>query len=222
MLAKAGYGKDAAGGLLAAGGLGAILSPPVLGAAAFLIAEFLKISYLDVILMATIPTLLYYLSLFVMVELDAAQVRHARRGDRGARRRLWTLTRRYGFHFISLIAIIVFMLIGYSPIAARCSGPPWWPSSLSFLQRECAIYAAEARRRRWKAARSACSTSPPPAPRRHHRRRRDADRPRPEVRDIVIAYAGGSLLLTAHLHRADRVGRRPRRAGDAPATSSAP
>ena len=37
MLMKAGYGKDAAGGLLAAGGLGAIISPPVLGAAAFLI-----------------------------------------------------------------------------------------------------------------------------------------------------------------------------------------
>src|SRR5882672_7532773 len=46
LLAKSGYGKDAAGGLLAAGGLGAIISPPVLGAAAFLIAEFLKISYL--------------------------------------------------------------------------------------------------------------------------------------------------------------------------------
>ena len=44
MLERAGYGKDAAGGLLAAGGLGAIISPPVLGAAAFLIAEFLKIS----------------------------------------------------------------------------------------------------------------------------------------------------------------------------------
>src|SRR5258706_118315 len=58
MLDKAGYGKDAAGGLLAGGGLGAIISPPVLGAAAFLIAEFLKISYLDVLLMATIPTLL--------------------------------------------------------------------------------------------------------------------------------------------------------------------
>ena len=70
MLARSGYGKDAAGGLLAAGGLGAIISPPVLGAAAFLIAEFLKISYLDVILMATIPTILYYLSLFLMVELD--------------------------------------------------------------------------------------------------------------------------------------------------------
>ena len=71
MLARAGYGKEAAGGLLAAGGLGAIISPPVLGAAAFLIAEFLKISYLDVLLMAVIPTGLYYFALFLMVEIDA-------------------------------------------------------------------------------------------------------------------------------------------------------
>ena len=71
LLQRSGYGKEAAGGLLAAGGLGAILSPPVLGAAAFLIAEFLKISYLDVILMATIPTILFYLGIFIMVEIDA-------------------------------------------------------------------------------------------------------------------------------------------------------
>ena len=43
----------------------------MLGAAAFLIAEFLKISYLDVMLMAAIPTLLFYLALFLMVEIDA-------------------------------------------------------------------------------------------------------------------------------------------------------
>ena len=55
---EVGSSANAAGGLLAAGGLGAIISPPVLGAAAFLIAEFLKISYLDVIWMATIPTCL--------------------------------------------------------------------------------------------------------------------------------------------------------------------
>ncbi len=73
LLEKAGYEKNAAGGLLAAGGLGAIISPPVLGAAAFLIAEFLKISYLEVIVMASIPTILYYFSILVMVELDAAK-----------------------------------------------------------------------------------------------------------------------------------------------------
>src|SRR3546814_15189351 len=48
MLAKVGYERNAAGGLLAAGGLGAIISPPVMGAAAFIIAEFLEISYLEI------------------------------------------------------------------------------------------------------------------------------------------------------------------------------
>jgi len=115
LLAKAGYDKNAAGGLLAAGGLGAIISPPVLGAAAFLIAEFLKISYFDVILMATIPTLLYYLAILVMVEIDA-------RKNGGSSDVLvepgtvGRLLRGYWFHFGSLVSIIAFMLLGFSPV----------------------------------------------------------------------------------------------------------
>ena len=115
MLAKVGYERNAAGGLLAAGGLGAIISPPVLGAAAFLIAEFLKISYLDVLLMAVIPTCLFYLALFLMVEIDA------RKYGMGSAvfdkvDSLWHLTRRYWFHFLSLISIVVFMMWGFSPV----------------------------------------------------------------------------------------------------------
>src|SRR5690606_18011454 len=117
MLERAGYDRNSAGGLLAAGGLGAIISPPVLGAAAFLIAEFLKISYLDVLLMAVIPTCLYYLGLFLMVEFDARRF-----GMSDVRFRqvdsLWVLTRRYWYHFLSLIAIVAFMLVGFSPIAS--------------------------------------------------------------------------------------------------------
>jgi TRAP transporter 4TM/12TM fusion protein len=137
MLEKAGFEKNAAGGLLAAGGLGAIISPPVLGAAAFLIAEFLKISYLEVIWMATIPTCLYYLSLLFMVELDAkrfgAQVVDVSHGLT-----LWQMTQRYGFHFLSLISIIIFMLWGYSPTLSV-----FWSTvltfGLSFLTRETAL-----------------------------------------------------------------------------------
>src|SRR5919197_3018360 len=115
MLAKVGYGKDAAGGLLSAGGLGAIISPPVLGAAAFLIAEFLKISYLDVILMAAIPTCLYYLALFAMVEID---VRKFGMKDVTFERveSAWSLGKKYWFHFLSLVSIVVFMLWGFSPV----------------------------------------------------------------------------------------------------------
>src|SRR6187431_1508156 len=115
LMQRAGFEKNAAGGLLAAGGLGAIISPPVLGAAAFLIAEFLKISYLDVIWMATIPTCLYYFALLIMVELDAKRF-GARNVDMSQDLSLWELTKRYGFHFASLIAVVVFMVIGYSPM----------------------------------------------------------------------------------------------------------
>src|SRR5437773_3379676 len=138
MLVKAGYGKDAAGGLLAAGGLGAIISPPVLGAAAFLIAEFLKISYLDVLLMATIPTCLYYFALYLMVEIDARKfgmstVKYVQVEW------LWSLTKNYWFHFLSLVSIVVFMLMGYSPVLSV-----FWATvfsfATSFLHRDCALF----------------------------------------------------------------------------------
>ncbi|RYF18642.1 MAG: TRAP transporter fused permease subunit [Comamonadaceae bacterium] len=115
MLAKAGYERNAAGGLLSAGGLGAIISPPVLGAAAFLIAEFLKISYLDVLLMAVIPTILFYFALFLMVEIDARKYgMHEAVFEKVES--VWSLTRKYWFHFLSLISIVVFMLMGFSPV----------------------------------------------------------------------------------------------------------
>ena len=136
LLERAGYTKEAAGGLLAAGGLGAILSPPVLGAAAFLIAEFLKISYLDVIRMAVIPTILFYLSLFVMVELDARRFHSAAVAINADRP--WTLIRRHGYHFISLVAVIVFMVAGFSPMLSV-----FWATVLavgtSYLRRDTAL-----------------------------------------------------------------------------------
>jgi TRAP transporter 4TM/12TM fusion protein len=137
MLAKVGYERNAAGGLLAAGGLGAIISPPVLGAAAFLIAEFLKISYLDVLLMAAIPTVLFYLALFLMVEIDA---RKYGMGNTVFEKvdSVWNLTRRYWFHFVSLISIVVFMMMGYSPVLSV-----FWATIVtflvSFLDRDCAL-----------------------------------------------------------------------------------
>jgi TRAP transporter 4TM/12TM fusion protein len=137
IMQKAGFERNAAGGLLAAGGLGAILSPPVLGAAAFLIAEFLKISYLDVIWMAVIPTCLYYLSLLVMVELDARRF-GARDVVFHQEMTLGQMTLRYGFHFISLVAVVVFMLVGYSPMLSVFYAT-LTTFALSFLRRETAL-----------------------------------------------------------------------------------
>jgi TRAP transporter 4TM/12TM fusion protein len=137
MMQRAGFEKNAAGGLLAAGGLGAILSPPVLGAAAFLIAEFLKISYLEVIWMAAIPTCLYYLSLLFMVELDAKRF-GATAVPYDTSLTVWQMTRRYGFHFTSLIAVIVFMVAGYSPMLSVFYSTLMC-FALSFLRPETAL-----------------------------------------------------------------------------------
>jgi TRAP transporter 4TM/12TM fusion protein len=137
MLAKAGYSKEAAGGLLSAGGIGAILSPPVLGAAAFLIAEFLKISYLDVIIMACIPTCLYYWSIFLMVELDAKKF-GVKEIAFDKTYSLGRLTYLYGFHFTSLVAIVVIMVIGFTPIMAV-----FWSTvitfAVSFVRKDTAL-----------------------------------------------------------------------------------
>jgi TRAP transporter 4TM/12TM fusion protein len=137
MLAKVGYSREEAGGLLAAGGLGAIISPPVLGAAAFLIAEFLKISYLDVLLMAVIPTCLYYLTLFLMVEIDVRKF-GVKQGLFERVESAWSLSKKYWYHFLSLVSIIAFMMLGFS---AELS--VFWATvvgfATSFLRRDTAL-----------------------------------------------------------------------------------
>jgi TRAP transporter 4TM/12TM fusion protein len=146
MLLKVGYSKEEAGGLLAAGGLGAIISPPVLGAAAFIIAEFLKISYLDVLLMAVIPTLLYYLTLFLMVEIDVRKF-GVKQAVFEQVESAWTLSKKYWFHFLSLVSIIAFMLLNFSPELSV-----FWATvvalATSFLRRDTTLIPYEVFERR--------------------------------------------------------------------------
>jgi TRAP transporter 4TM/12TM fusion protein len=116
LLRKAGYPKDDGGGMLAAAGIGAILSPPTLGAAAFIIAEFLEESYFNVLLYALVPSVLYYLGVVLAIEADAKrfQVTGLRLDTPG----FWRLLGRWGYHFSSLVAIVVLLAIGMSPFRA--------------------------------------------------------------------------------------------------------
>jgi TRAP transporter 4TM/12TM fusion protein len=118
MLKRAGYDKESAGGMLAAGGIGAVLSPPVLGAASFLIAEILRVSYLEVLRMATIPTILYYFSIFLMVEADSRRMNLVAPESTTDDETVWSLARTYWFHFASLITIVIFMGLGFSATRA--------------------------------------------------------------------------------------------------------
>jgi TRAP transporter 4TM/12TM fusion protein len=118
ILRRAGYPKDEGGGVLAASGIGAILSPPTLGAAAFIIAEFLDVSYLTVLLYAAIPSLLYYLGIFLAIEADARRFETEEvKVETPPMRKLLL---RYGYHFSSLFAIVIFMAppFEFSPFRA--------------------------------------------------------------------------------------------------------
>ncbi|QOC95216.1 TRAP transporter fused permease subunit [Micromonospora craniellae] len=116
ILRRAGYPAERAGGMLAAAGVGAILSPPTLGAAAFIIAEYLGVSYLQVLGWAMVPTVLYYLGIVLSVEIDARRsgVRAAALPATSA----WRLLARSGYHFASLFAIVGLLAVGVSATRA--------------------------------------------------------------------------------------------------------
>lgn len=133
ILRRAGYPREHGGGILAAAGIGAILSPPTLGAAAFIIAEYLKVSYLTVLLYATVPTVLYYLGIILAVEIDARRFgTHGVEMETGS---AWRLLGRFGYHFSSLVAIVVLMAFGVSPFRAVVYATVL-AFLLSFLDRE--------------------------------------------------------------------------------------
>jgi TRAP transporter 4TM/12TM fusion protein len=140
LLRRAGFPPEVGGAILSAGGIGAILSPPTLGAAAFLIAEYLKISYLQVLVMAIIPTLLYYFSVLMMIEADSRRLNT--RAAPAAALSLGQLTWTYGYHFTSLVTIAVFMALGMTAFKAV-----FWATvlawALSFVRRDTAVYPAK-------------------------------------------------------------------------------
>ena len=116
LLKRARYPGDMAGAVLSAAGIGAIICPPALGAAAFIIAEFLRISYLQVIVMAAIPALLYFFSIFLMIEADTRRA-GTKPVDVGLES-LWQITKRRGYHFLALVGVPVMLVMGMTAFRA--------------------------------------------------------------------------------------------------------
>src|SRR4029078_11848208 len=75
---RTGFAASYAGAIEACASTGAVLAPPVMGATAFVIAQFLNVSYADVALAAVIPAILFYVGLFMQVASSAA--RHGLKG----------------------------------------------------------------------------------------------------------------------------------------------
>ena len=124
VMKKTGFRASYAAAIEACASTGAVLAPPVMGATAFVIAQFLGVSYAEVALAATIPALLYYFGLFMQVDAYAA-----RNGLKGLPREelpSFTQTFREGWYYIFVIALLIFMLL----IMKRESHAPFWATLL--------------------------------------------------------------------------------------------
>ncbi len=100
---------------------GGILMPPVMGAAAFIMASYLAIPYNDIMLAAVTPAVLYYWTLYHMVDLGAAKwnivgIPKENLPD------VWEVLRTRGHLLAPLIFIIVFLILGFSPLLAAFIG----------------------------------------------------------------------------------------------------
>ncbi|WP_137045737.1 TRAP transporter fused permease subunit [Pseudolabrys sp. FHR47] len=105
LMSRSGFSRTRAAAIEAVGSTGGQLMPPVMGAAAFLMAEFLQVPYGAVALAAFIPALLYYIALFVHVDLEAAK--HKIGAAQVAEIPAFTAVLKSGWHFpIPLIFLI--------------------------------------------------------------------------------------------------------------------
>jgi TRAP transporter 4TM/12TM fusion protein len=115
MMKRTGFEPRYAAGIEAVASNGGQIAPPVMGATAFIIAEFLELPYIDVVIAASIPALLYYLVLFLQV--DAIAARYGLEGLPRAElpRALPVLIS--GWVFILPLAVLIYYLfgLGYNP-----------------------------------------------------------------------------------------------------------
>jgi TRAP transporter 4TM/12TM fusion protein len=108
LMKRSGFPARYAAGIEAVASNGGQIAPPVMGATAFLIAEFLQVSYIEVVKAAIVPALIYYLVLFLQV--DAYAQRHGLRGLRRDELPRLGATLRRGWVFLLPIALLVWLL----------------------------------------------------------------------------------------------------------------
>ena len=115
LMKKLGYRPAQAGGIEAAASTGGQIMPPLMGAGAFLISEFTRTPYIDIVLVSIFPAFLYFGTVYLLVHIAAVK-----RGLEGLPREELPRVRTVlaeGWHFLLPLGVLVWLLVaGYSPM----------------------------------------------------------------------------------------------------------
>ena len=121
MMIRVGYKPHVAGAVEAAASTGGQIMPPIMGAIAFLMAEFTQIPYITIAMVATTPILLYFTTVFLFIHFEAKKYNIGRGG--GEKIELVRDVLRDGWHyFFALVFIVVIMAMGHAPGTAALAG----------------------------------------------------------------------------------------------------
>ena len=121
MMKKLGYDKEFAGAVEAAASTGGQLMPPVMGAAAFLMAEFVGVPYIDIVKAAIIPAVLYFAGVWLGVHFEAKR-KNLKGIPRNELPKASVILKERGHLAIPLLVIIYLLVSGYTPMrAALCA-----------------------------------------------------------------------------------------------------
>jgi TRAP transporter 4TM/12TM fusion protein len=116
LMKQVGYHRKTAGAVEAAASTGGQIMPPIMGAGAFIMAEITGIPYTDITLAALIPAILYFVSVYFMVDMEAAKL--GMRGMRADELPKFARLARQVYLFLPIIILIYALFMGYSVIRA--------------------------------------------------------------------------------------------------------
>lgn len=117
LMKKVGFTAETAGAIEAVASTGGMFLPPVMGAGAFIMAEYLNVPYLVIIKAAVIPALLYYVALFIITDVRAAK-NNLQGLPKDSLPNLKDAIFKKGYHGLSLTFLIVTIVIGWGPMRA--------------------------------------------------------------------------------------------------------
>ncbi len=121
MMKRLGYRPEFAAAVEASSSTGGQIMPPIMGAAAFIMAEFLNVPYLDIAKAAAIPACLYFFGVFMEVHFEAKRC-NLRGLSRDELPKFADVMKERGHLFVPLFAIIIFLSIGFTPLYAALMG----------------------------------------------------------------------------------------------------